>query len=282
MNLIDCHSHSHNSPDADKNALAVRMAERAKELGLSAYAITDHCEVSQWYSIEHYGFEPNGYDDYNYDKMFESSMQENQKTKEIIGNSFNFICGIELGQATHDFELAEKIVSDKRLDFVIGSTHKLPNYDDFAFIDYSKYDIPDLMEKYFDETYKLCKWGKFDVLGHLTYTLRYIEGDNGIKVNMDPYEEIIRESFKLLVENGKGIEINTSGLRQKYGKTFPDFKWVKIFKELGGEIISIGSDSHCPEDIGKGIKEGAEIAKETGFSYLCYFKERKPQFIKIG
>ena len=137
------------------------------------------------------------------------------------------------------------------------------------------------MEKYFNETYKLCKWGKFDVLGHLTYTLRYIEGDNGIKVDMKPYEEIIRESLKLIIQNGKGIEINTSGLRQKYGKTFPDYEWVKIYRELGGEILSLGSDSHCPEDIGKGIADGAEIALQAGFEYLCYFKERKPNFIKI-
>ena len=155
---------------------------------------------------------------------------KNTKAKEIIGNRFNFICGIELGQATHDFELAEKIVSDKRLDFVIGSTHKLPNYDDFAFIDYSKYDIPDLMEKYFDETYKLCKWGKFDVLGHLTYTLRYIEGDNGIKVDMNPYEEIIRESFKLLVENGKGIKAinSTSGGSYIQPKSYVEESKVSI------------------------------------------------------
>ncbi len=281
MNLIDCHSHSHNSPDADKNATALVMAKRAKELGLCAYAITDHCEVSQWYPIEYYGFEPNGYDDYGYNDMFEASMKESFSAKEQIGDTFNFICGIELGQATHNFELAEEIISDKRLDFVIGSTHKLPNYDDFAFIDYSKYDVPDLMEKYFNETYKLCKWGKFDVLGHLTYTLRYIEGDNGIKVDMKPYEEIIRESLKLIIQNGKGIEINTSGLRQKYGKTFPDYEWVKIYRELGGEILSLGSDSHCPEDIGKGIADGAEIALQAGFEYLCYFKERKPNFIKI-
>ncbi len=281
MNLIDCHSHSHNSPDADKNASVMSMIEKAHSLGLAAYAITDHCEVSQWYDIEHYGFEPNGYDDYGYDKMCEASLAECVSAKEKLDGKYNFICGIELGQATHDFELAEKIASDKRLDYVIGSTHKLPNYDDFAFINYENYSIPDLMEKYYSETYKLCKWGKFDILGHLTYTLRYIEGDCGIHVDMKPYEEIIRECFKLIIQNGKGIEINTSGLRQKYGKTFPDFYWVKIYRELGGEILSLGSDSHCAEDIGKGIADGAEIAKEAGFGHLAYFKNRKPEFIKI-
>ena len=281
LNLIDCHTHSNISPDADKNAFTEDMIARARDLGLVAYAITDHCEVSQWYDLEHYGFEDNGYDDYGFDKMFERLMVANTAAKEKFDGKFNFICGIELGQATHDFEIAEKIVADKRLDFVIGSMHKLPNYDDFAFINYNNYDIPDLMEKYFFEIHKLCKWGKFDVLGHLTYTLRYIEGNFGMKVDLAPYEEIIRDSLKILVENGKGIEINTSGLRQKYGKTFPDLYWVKTFRELGGEVLSIGSDAHSVEDLGKGVADGAEIAKSAGFEYLCHFKERKPVFTKI-
>jgi len=120
---------------------------------------------------------------------------------------------------------------------------------------------------YYDEIYEICKWNKFDVLGHLTYTLRYMTGVQGHIVNME--------------QNGKGIEINTSGLRQQYGFTFPTLEYVKMFKECGGEVLSIGSDSHCAADLGKGIVEGTEIAKQSGFKYLTYFKNRKPNFIKI-
>ncbi|MCH5349426.1 MAG: histidinol-phosphatase HisJ family protein [Oscillospiraceae bacterium] len=279
MNLIDCHSHSTNSPDGHFSP--EEMIKTAMEKNYSAYALTDHCEVNRWFSIDHYGVEPNEYDTYDFGRDFEKSMAENTLLKEKYDGKINLLCGIELGQATHDLGLAEAIVKDKRLDFVIGSMHQLPDNDDFAFIDFSKHSVPELLEKYYAEIYKLCKWGQFDVLGHLTYTLRYIEGDNGIKVDMSPYEEIIRESFKLLIENGKGIEINTSGLRQAYGQPFPNLYWVKMFREMGGEILSIGSDSHTTEDLGKGIAEGAEIALEAGFAHLCYFKERKPQFIKI-
>lgn len=279
MNLIDCHTHTTNSPDG--NSSVDEMINTAIGKNLSAYAITDHCEVNRWFSIDHYGDTPNGYDTYDFGTDFEKSMSANTSAKQKYDGRINLLCGIELGQATHDFGIADAIVRDKRLDFVIGSMHQLPDNDDFAFIDYSKHSIPDLMEKYYSEVHKLCKWGKFDVLGHLTYTLRYIEGDNGIKVDMSPYEETIRESFKLLIEKGKGIEINTSGLRQKYGKAFPDLYWVKMFHEMGGEVLSLGSDAHCTEDLGKGIKEGAEIALEAGFDYLCYFKNRKHNFIKI-
>ena len=92
---------------------------------------------------------------------------------------------------------------------------------------------------------------------------------------------MIADSLKTLIEKGKGIEINTSGLRQKYGDVFPSLKYVKLFRELGGEILSIGSDAHTVADLGSGITEGAKIALEAGFKYLCYFKERKPNFLKI-
>ena len=279
MNLIDCHSHTVNSPDADDSVFA--MCERASSLGLSAYAITDHCEANRFYSIEYYKGIPNDHDTYDFDISFEKSMAENTSAKEKFAGKLNLICGIELGQGTHDLTVADKIVSDKRLDFVIGSMHELYGIEDFCFMDYSKYDVKELLHKYFKEIYELCIWNKFDVLGHLTYTLRYIEGENGIKVDLTPYNDIIREIFKLIIQNGKGIEINTSGLRQKYGKTFPALEYVKLFHDLGGEIISIGSDSHCTQDIGKGVAEGAEIAKAAGFKRLCYFKERKPVFINI-
>lgn len=279
MNLMDCHSHTTNSPDAHNSV--EEMCQRAMEIGLYAYTITDHCEVNRFYGVEHYTDTPNEYDTYHFDIDFEKSMSENTLYKEKLEGKLRFFSGIELGQATFDIPLADKIVSDKRLDFVIGSMHQIPDADDFAFIDYNKYNPAELMERYFDEILKLCRWGGFDVLGHLTYTLRYMEGEKGIKVDMSRYDEKIRECFKILVENGKGIEINTSGLRQKYGKTFPTLEYIKMFKEMGGEIITVGSDSHRVSDLGKGIKEGLQLAKEAGFKHICCFKERKPVFVDI-
>lgn len=98
---------------------------------------------------------------------------------------------------------------------------------------------------------------------------------------MDEYEDIIKEIFATLIKNGKGIEINTSGLRQKIGKPLPDLYYVKMFREMGGEILTIGSDAHCTADLGKGINEGIEIAKQAGFDKVAFFKKRTPQFIAI-
>lgn len=279
MNLIDCHSHTNHSPDAKDGA--EMMCTKAMELGLAAYAITDHCEVNRYYSIDYHNGVPNGYDTYDFSVDLEKSVAEVTALKEKLDGRLNLICGVELGQATFDFDIANKVASDKRLDFIIGSMHQLPGAYDFAFIDYKKYNVPDLLTAYYDELYKLCVWNKFDVLGHLTYTLRYIEGENGIKVDMSQFAEQIEACFRVLIQNGKGIEINTSGLRQKYGKPFPTLDYVKLFHDMGGEILSIGSDAHCVSDLGSNIKDGVQRALEAGFKNICYFKERKPHFVSI-
>lgn len=281
MNLIDCHTHTQFSVDSEADIN--ECIKRACSLGLAAYAITDHCECNRWYSEEHYPDETT-YQFFDFGKDFENSVSAVTKLKEEYAGKIELICGTELGQATHDYEVAERVVSDSRLDFVLGSMHQLPKTEDFCFIDYSEYTLEGiygLAERYFAEIYKLCKWGKFDVLAHLTYFMRYLKCKAGIDIDISRFDGIIAESFKLLIQNGKGIEINTSGIRQGFGATFPDLKYVKMYRELGGEIVSVGSDSHTVNDIGANVADGAELAKAAGFRYLAYFRQRKPQFINI-
>lgn len=282
MNLIDCHTHTQYSMDSEADI--IEMIERARELNLSAYAVTDHCECNCWYPESHYSEMETELSDYfDYQKDFENSVSAVTELKEKY-KDFNLICGTELGQALLAPEIAEKIVSDKRLDFVIASIHQIKYEKDFYYINYthmSSKQINDLLERYFREIYQLCKWGKFDVLGHLTYCLRYMKIRNGINPNLNRFDEIIAESFRLLIRNGKGIEINTSGIRQNVGTCFPSLKYVKLFRDLGGEVISVGSDAHKVSDLGANISDGIELARAAGFTRICFFKNRRPVFINI-
>lgn len=283
MTLIDCHTHTQFSVDSEADIN--ECVKRAGELGLAAYAITDHCECNAWYTQEHYS--PDEWElreSFDYASDFESSVAAVTALKEKYNDKLNLICGVELGQILHDIEAAQKVNADKRVDFIIGSVHQVLGEKDFYFIDYEKLtmnEIYALLERYFKEVSDLCRTGLFDVIGHITYCLRYMKQRNGIEADISRFDDIIEESFRRLVQNGKGIEINTSGLRQGFGATFPDLKYVSMFRELGGEIITVGSDSHTVEDIGANAAEGAEIAKAAGFRYLTYFKDRKPYFVKI-
>lgn len=278
--MLDCHTHTANSPDGFDSP--EQLAKRAAELGFSVLSITEHCESNRLLGRENYSFQLDEEHFYNNLDLFNRSMEDNiSLINSFPDTSLTIVNGIELGQATHDFKSAEIIADDERLDFIIGSVHELPVRPDFAFLDYSKENIKELLNEYFEEIYKLCKWGKFDVLGHLTYPLRYIEGEAGIKTDITEYYDIIVKCFKELIAKDKGIEINSSGLRQMYKKTFPDFDLLKLYKECGGRIITAGSDSHCTEDLGKGINEALKLASEAGFNEIFYFKHHKPLSIHI-
>ncbi len=280
LKLTDCHTHTQYSMDSDADI--VQMIERARELGLSAYAVTDHCECNCWYPKEHYE-NTELFDYFNYKDDFEASISAVTELKEKY-SGFELICGTELGQPMEALDIAEKVVSDTRLDFVIASLHQIRGEKDFYYINYyhmTSDEINKLLEGYFMGIYEMCKWGKFDILGHLTYCLRYMKIRNNITPNLRRFDEIIAESLRELVRKGKGIEINTSGIRQGFGATFPSLKYVKLFRELGGKIITVGSDAHKVKDLGANISDGIELAKAAGFTEICYFKQRKPYFIKI-
>lgn len=266
--ITDSHSHTIQSPDG-KNTVR-DMAERAVELGIEHYTVTDHLEINKFYDEEFLYEEP----------VRESSVLVPQVIEEFAGK-LDMHYGIELGQPLHDMKLTERMLDSYEYEFIIGSCHMVKGWDDFYFLDYKKVDPHYLLGLYFDEVLEMAEWGRFDVLGHLTYPLRYIVGDFGIEIDMSRYEDIIEKIFSTLIKKGMGIEINTSGLRQKIGVAMPDEHYVKMYKRLGGEIITVGSDAHCAEDLGKGVAEGIELVKNCGFDKIYYYKDRKPIAVNI-
>ncbi|WP_303836856.1 histidinol-phosphatase HisJ family protein [Ruminococcus flavefaciens] len=283
MKLMDCHTHTQYSVDSEADIS--KCIERAAELGLAAYAITDHCECNGWYKEEHYP-ENKRYlrDSFDYAADFEGSVSAVTALKEKWAGKLNLICGVELGQILHDTNAAKIVNADKRVDFIIGSVHQVMGERDFYFIEYEKLtmdEIYDLLERYFKEVYAVSRTELFDVIGHITYCLRYMKQRHGIEADISRYDDIIAETFRSLAQNGKGIEINSSGLRQGFGDSFPNLKYVKLFRDMGGEILTFGSDSHTVEDIGADIADAMKTARAAGFTRGAYFKKRKPYFIDI-
>ena len=266
--IADCHNHSTQSPDGENTVK--EMAQRAVELGIEHYTITDHLEINKFYDEEFLYEEP----------VRESSVLVPQVIREFEGK-LDMHYGVELGQPLHDMKLTERMLDSYDYEFIIGSCHMVKGWDDFYYLDYQKTDPYYLLGLYFDEVLQMAEWGRFDVLGHLTYPLRYIQGDFGIKIDMSRYENIIEEIFRTLVKNGMGIEINSSGLRQKIGVTMPDEHYVSLYKKCGGEIITVGSDAHRASDLGKGIRESIALAKKCGFDKIYYYKNRKPVGVNI-
>ena len=119
---------------------------------------------------------------------------------------------------------------------------------------------------------KLVNWGKFSVLGHLTVPLRYFYRRGFTQITFDPYEDEVREILRTLIQKGCGMELNTN----LGDDPIPGAKWLKLYRELGGEVITLGSDTHKLNAIGKGIREGQALLKACGFKQFCTFEKLQP------
>lgn len=263
----DCHNHSSCSPDGNDTVLEMRR--RAQELGLWAHTLTDHCECQNF---------PDRYRPRVEMAFAEMSLQVPQ------GGRTRFYKGIELGQPNQDPDSAALALEGRDYDFVIGSIHNIRGYEDFFYLDYSQVEpgfIDALLTTYWEEEREVIAWGQFDALGHLTYPLRYIEGDHGIPVDLSKHQEAIDGIFRALIDSGKALEVNTSGLRQKIGRALPDLPLVRRYRELGGELVTLGSDAHCAEDLGKGIEAGMDLLREAGFRRFAVYEQHKPILLPL-
>ncbi len=270
--ICDCHCHSEWSFDGSESTDDI--CRKAVEKGIDVIAITDHCEANGWNNPDESEFG-------NFAELIPQSAAHMKESQKKYAGKVKLLRGIELGQAMQDLEAAEKSLALDDFDFVLASVHNVRNMRDFYWLDYEKLSVDELLKTYFKEILEVVRWNRFDSLAHLTYPLRYISGKSGIKVDMSRYFYITDEIFKTLTENGKALEVNTSGLRQELGKTMPDAELLKRYRELGGEYITIGSDAHCSEDIGSGINEAIKLLHDTGFTKYHYFEQHKPVEILI-
>lgn len=189
--------------------------------------------------------------------------------------------GAELGQPQVNPEEARKFLEEYPLDFVIGSVHNM-DYDlDVYYYDFSQLDAGAVYDAYLDQLQALAQTGCFDVLGHLTYPLRYLYERTSRRLDLKPYMERLEDLFKKIEYEGRGIELNVSGLSKAFSETMPPMDVLKLYRQCHGEIITIGSDAHEREHIGENQEIGQEMLRAAGFRYITTYSGRKPSFVKI-
>ena len=160
-------------------------------------------------------------------------------------------------------------------DFVIGSIHVI-HHTEFYYGEFFKGKTKEQAHReFFEETLKCVKaFDCFNVLGHLDYIVRYGPYEDKT-VDHQKYQDIIDEIFKTLIQKGKGIEVNTSGYRDLKTCGFPNFEQVQRYYDLGGRIITIGTDSHTSDRVGENCLNVAKKYQEIGFDDVSTFTQRK-------
>ena len=132
----------------------------------------------------------------------------------------------------------------------------------------------EIIDGYMEEMAELVRWGKFDVIGHMTLPLRYINEHHHRSVTFDRHMHQAEEIFRAIIPKGIGIECNVN----RGNGCLPDAAVLKLYRDLGGEIITIGSDAHIPEHIGFRFDQAQELLRQCGFRYFTTYHQRKPEF----
>lgn len=265
----DCHTHSTCSPDGESTP--VQQLARARALGLYAWTLTDHCEAQAWAG--------------KYRAAAAAAWAAMAALAAGDTGGVRFYKGVELGQAHHNPAAARELLDGRDYDLVIGSIHNLRRKEDFYYMKYQPERmgaVHDLLAAYWREELDMIALGLFDTLGHLTYPLRYMEAALGGPVDLAPHREAVDEIFRALVRGDKALEVNTSGFRQGMGRPLPDLPLLKRYRELGGRLVTLGSDAHCTQDLGAGIDDGMDLLREAGFMEFCVYEKRRPVFLPLA
>lgn len=267
LNLYDMHMHTHFSGDSE--AMPFDMAQKAWNIGLQGICFTDHLDID-------YKETPG-----LFDLDIPAYKKEILEVKQQFADKLDIGWGIEFGLQPYLAEKNAQVIAENNFDFVIGSTHVVKQVDIYFPTYYEGRSEDDCYKEYFEETLKNAQSNvDFDVYGHLDYVIRY--GPNKNKYySYEKFADVIDEILRTLISREKGIELNMAGLKYGLGHAHPTIETLKRYKELGGEIITIGSDGHAPEQIAWDFQKVPTILREAGFEYFTIFKNRKPAFIKL-
>lgn len=261
--MFDFHLHTKVSFDSTEEPIEiVRAAER---LGLKEICFTDHSDHHGNRNGEHYLFTMEEYAD-----AYDSLTSDKVKIRR----------GIEMGLTQWNKEAAEAILAGRAFDFVIGSIHYAGDYDPYFPEFWEGVTLDQAIETYLTHILECIKiHDNFDVLGHLTYVCKSAYNPLHKTVPYRETADLADEIMKILVAKGKGMEVNTSGV-DRAGDFLPSLDYLKRFRELGGEIVTIGSDAHDRTRVGQYAKGALELAKEV-FGYVCTFENRKPIYHQL-
>lgn len=267
--------HVHSEFSGDSQAPMKSMIEKAISLGLTRICFTDHIDYD--YPKQYLdGARPFEFDMDTYFHKIHTLQAAYRKDIKVLA-------GVELGVRPYLAPRLNKLVESYPFDFVIASSHLIGSYDPY-FQDYwesIQNDGDAGICQYFDSIIENVEaFTNFDVYGHLDYVVRYVPNKD---FHYEPakYQEHIDRLLRAIIKAGRGIEVNTAGL--KYGLPFahPKEELLKRFFELGGKYITIGSDGHKPEHLGYDFEKEGDALEKLGITQYAVFEQRELFFETI-
>ncbi len=261
-------THVHSTISHDGKSSVSEYIRVAPELGVDEITFTEH------------------YDDYADIQTNLSTLNVENYYKTFLAyqneTDFPINFGIEIGLQPHITDSVKALVEKYPFDFIIGSSHitckKDMAYDKSFFEGLTRREA---YMQYFDEMLENIRlYDEFDTYGHLDYVVRY-GGYAEKSIDYAEFAEILDEILLALIKKDKGLELNTSGLRYGLGTPHPNATIFKRYRELGGKIVTLGSDAHKTEDLASNFKEALDLLESIGFHEIAVYHKRTPDFITL-
>ena len=261
--MFDYHMHSvvsfdgHDAPED--------MVRAAVAAGLKEICFTDHIDYFADVEVQEWVFDTKVYND-AYDHLEHPALKIRR--------------GLEFGIKPYNAPQLREDLKRRHFDFVLGSVHFVDEKDVYYQEFWDGLTVPQAERRYLEETLAcVTAHDDFDVLGHLTYISKARANPAPRPVPMEEHRELIDEILRVLAQKGKGMEINTSGV-DRCGDFLPYEPYFRRFKELGGQIVTVGSDAHTASRVGQYSHRACELLKDI-FGYVCTFENREPVFHKL-
>lgn len=262
--------HVHSDFSSDSKTPMKTMIESAIQKGVTHLAFTEHIDYDADPSFE--------IKDWDFDKEKYFSMLNNYQKQYHPKIKLHFAA--EIGLQKQVANRNQETVQKHPFDFILASLHTLEHEDVYHSKFFTEENYLNAIRTYFESYYEnICCYEDFDTLGHLDLYLRYHK--NARAVEFKSFSDHVETILKKIIHLGKGIELNAGGHRYGLGHNNPTDDFLKLYKSLGGEIITLGSDAHSPDFIVDQYDQNVERLKKLGFNYLTTFEKRKPNFHKL-
>ena len=264
---VDLHMHTEYSVDAASPQSVADKVRACVDAGLDIIGITDHLDF----------FRTRGPSE---NRDVEACLRDIRAAKQAFAGKIEVLVGIEIGEP-HADPAADAFIRGHELDMVIGSLHAMPNDLDIYFHDYANLDCDAFLHEYFDQVLEMEAHGGFDVLAHIDYPLRVMKHGDYVP-SFDHYMDRVEQVLRACIDHGYALELNAAGLGGWMKKVGPPQDILYEYRRMGGERISIGSDSHALDNVGRGFDDCVKNARDAGFSSVTVFRNRKPEQVALG
>lgn len=263
--FFDTHTHSQFSPDS-RTTVSELLAE-AREQGLAGITITDHLDLDA----------PRNPGLFEFSISSQQEAIDQAKADIFPGGECKVLKGIEIGLQSCSIEHSREYIAGYEFDQIIASIHFIDGQDPFYGGYYEDKEYKQAYSRTLELIYQTARdFGDFDVIGHFDYVARY--APYSVKdITYADFPDELDTLLKFLSQEGKALEVNTKTYSLQNARwQKPDIFIFKRFKELGGELVTFGSDAHDASRLADSFSFYAQMLQECGFPKLAYFEKRKP------